>query len=161
MFQKKKKLGFHVSFCLVNYLILAALSVSLVMLNDTKNEFLYRFPLVRIFEYLIALDIGFLFVNKSLKDKFQFRLLDNYVFKSLIDLLYIIMFILIMYVFPNNLLNRHVVGIPVICSFIVYMCIEKRSILFDIFSSKVFNFFGNISFECYMFHLLVILLQER
>ena len=155
VFNKTKRLRHHIIFCLINYIILAVFSIYLVLIHQPNHEFYYRFYLIRIFEYLIALDIGFIYLKK-LKNNLNFEAFNNYFYKSVIDFIYIIIFILIMYVLPNNLLYRHVIGIPVICSFIIFMCIEKRSILYDIFSSKFFNFLGNISYECYMIHILVL-----
>ena len=158
-FNKKENLKFHITFSLANYLILTIFSIYLMTIDETTNislySFLYCFPVIRLFEYFIALDLGFLFV-KIFKNKLNFKFLDNYFLKSLIDILYIGLFLIIMYVLPSNALNRHLFAIPVICSFIVYLCIEKRSLLFDIFSSKLFNRGGNISYECFLIHIIVI-----
>lgn len=153
-FNQNNNLKFHIIFSFVNYLILTVFSIYLMLINVPNNEFFFRFPVIRLFEYFVALDVGFIFV-KFLKGKLDFKIFNNYFYKSLIDVLYAAVFILIMYVLPNNLLYRHVIAIPVVCSFFVYMCIEKRSFLYDIFTSKLFDFGGNISYECYMIHLLL------
>ena len=171
-FNKKSNLRLHIIFCLINYLILVIFSSVLILLNDSQNEFLYRFPIIRIFEYIIALDIGFIFikllkdklnpisvisVNSSINDKF----LDNYIIKSIIDIFFICAFLLIMYVCPSNLLYRHVLGLPLMILFLIYLCIDKKSFLYDILKSKLCNFFGNISFECYLIHILVLHLSLK
>lgn len=153
-FNKKRNLKFHIKFCIINYLILAIFSIILVLLRDPNNEYLYRFPVIRAFEFAIALDIGFIFTK--LKHKIQLKNPNNYLHNNITDIVFILLFLLIMYILPNNLLSRHVFGIPLILAFIVYMSIEKRSFLQDIFNSKFLNFLGNLSFECYLIHYLVI-----
>jgi len=159
LLNKKFSPKFHAGFCLINYLILIIFSFWLFLRHDVYNEFLYRFPVVRLFEYVIALDIGIVFA-KLLKDNIKPKFLDNYFYKSLVDLVFVILFLVILYICPNNLLYRHLFEIPLVVLFLVYICIQKRSVLFDILNSNICNLLGNISFECFMIHILVFRLSS-
>lgn len=153
LLNKIKDIKYHVLFCIVNYLILFIFSLNLVNNNDTQNSFLYIFPPVRIFEYMIGLDFGLIYI-KNLKTNMNYNI--SYALKSIIDTLFVLLFLFCIYGLPNNLLTRHSFAMPLFCCFLLYLCYEKRSILYDCLCSKLCIFLGNISYECYLIHYLVL-----
>ena len=150
---KIKDLKFHILFCIINYLILLSFSLILVAHNDSQNNFFYVFPPVRIIEYMIGLDVGFVYV-KILKNKMNFEISSK--LKNLIDILFIILFLFCIYWLPNNLLVRHALAMPLFCCLMIYLCYEKESILYNFLSGKLCNFIGNVSYECFLIHYLVL-----
>ena len=153
LLNKIKNIKFHFLFCFLNYLILIIFSLFLVLKNDTQNLYFYTIPYVRIFEYMIGLDLGLIYV-KILKDKQNNNI--SYAFKSIIDVLFVILFFGCIYALPNNLLTRHSLAMPLFGCFLLYLCCETRSILYDFFNSKFCIFIGNISYECFLIHYPIL-----
>jgi peptidoglycan/LPS O-acetylase OafA/YrhL len=150
---KIKNIRFHILFCIINYLILFIFSLYLAIHNDMQNEFLYRFPVIRIFEYMIGIDFGLIYI-KILKEKMNGNI--SYTIKSIIDMFFVLLFIFCIYGLPNNLLTRHSFAMPLFCCFMLYLCYEKRSIFYDFLNSKFCIFIGNISYECFLIHYIVL-----
>lgn len=152
LLNKIKPVKFHILFCIINYLILLVYSLNLIANNDTNNLGLYTSPYIRLFEYMIGLDIGLIY-TKIMKNKMNFNI--SYTLKSIIDILFVFLFLFCIYGLPNDLLTRHALAMPLFCCFMIYLCYEKRSILYDLLSSNYFIFIGSISYEFYLIHYLL------
>lgn len=154
---KIRSLKCHILFCLVNYLILLRFSFYLASHYNTQNLYFYILAYVRIFEYMIALDTGIIF-KKFVKDKINIDI--SYLLKSIIDIFFVAVFIACIYGLPNDLITRHSFAMPLFCCFLIYLCYEKRSILYDFLNSKFCIFIGSITYECYLIHYPIFKILE-
>lgn len=122
-------------------------------------DFLYKFPLERIFQYSFGLILGMYYVNKSYKLQTFFCLHKH----PILCESFIILFALMVMSIPKyHAILNPIIGTPVISLIIVYLCYVKKGFLYNLLTHKLSQYIGNISFECYLMHyLLCILLSKK
>jgi peptidoglycan/LPS O-acetylase OafA/YrhL len=137
--------------------IWGVISITLSILpNGPDNNFIrwvcYFFPVVRVFEFLVGLVLGVLFLESKDKiSKYSTALF------SLLEFTSITLIVLMVLISPNIIQNLKYsqIFIPFWGLLIIVFAFQKGIISYFI-SSKVLVYLGEVSFSFYMVHMLVI-----
>ncbi len=154
---KIKKLSGLMLYILINFLILMIICVIILNFNQQNDDFFYKLPLIRLFQYSIGLGLGFVYQKYIYNCRYLF---ENYYLKSFVDLIFLLI-IFEIFLIPKDIVISNIVFLPIICIIILYLCNINKSISNIYFDSKIILFLSNISMECYLIHFVVMLLLQN
>lgn len=143
----------------VSYVLLVIIGGVLQMFHMENTNYYYKMPLIRIIQYFIAINLGMIYKNylSSKMDTF----LNKISLKNIFDIAFIVVIISLMFSpFAHSIFYRNLVCLPVISIFILYLCINGKSILYSILNNKTVHFISGICFECYLIHYVVMELMK-
>ncbi|SDJ26183.1 Peptidoglycan/LPS O-acetylase OafA/YrhL, contains acyltransferase and SGNH-hydrolase domains [Lachnospiraceae bacterium G41] len=119
--------------------------------RNTNIQYMhYAFPISRLFEYIAGMSLGYFI--RSISKKITY---NNFLFYSILELLMFTFWIYNIFLpmkdWKYNIIHWFIPNCLLICVFAL-----GKGLLSDIFKLKFFLFLGNISFECFLLHKVII-----
>lgn len=147
-FIKKRNLLICLFLTYLCIIFLALIPVFIPQLQQ-YSAFIYKFPPIRVFHYSIGLIVGMMYASNS------YKLQNNDIIEKhpyLIEVLVLLSIFIIMFGFRHGDISNPILGMPIILITIIYLCNVKNGLLYKLFTNKISQYLGSISFECYMIH---------
>lgn len=122
--------------------------------------FLYYFPLIRLFQFVIGYILGMCYKEYNLSSIFN-KFIQNNKYKSIFDILFVLIIFVLIYVVGSSswhttIIIDYLLYIPLICLFILYLCVNFNSIIDKFLNSKFSMFLAGISMEAFLIHYIFI-----
>lgn len=157
-FLKRQNLLLYLFILYICIVCIALIPLAIPFLRHNAS-FLYKFPLIRIFHYGFGLVLGMIYATNQYKLQ-KIKIIQNH--SLLFECFVIFSTLIIMFGFKHGDVSNPILGTPIISIIILYLCNIKNGLLYKLFTNKVSQYLGNISFECYLIHYpLCILLSDK
>ena len=154
-FLRKRNL---LKFLCITYICIVFVALIPYIIPYLHNFSGYKFPPVRLLQYISGLILGIMYVTNS------YNLQNNVMVKKhpyLSECIVIFLLLAVSCFIKGDTLNT-ILGLPLISVTIIYLCNINNGLLHKLFTGKISQYLGNISFECYMIHYpLCILLADK
>lgn len=122
---------------------------------DSKLEFLhYVFPLARTPEYLSGMCLGYLMSSYRKETKYFSNSTEIIIF-TLLEMS-TLLFWLIMILIPKSVIYERFIWWVFLNVLIIWVFSYGKGLLSQLFKSKIFVYLGDISFECFLIHQIII-----
>lgn len=149
----KKQIGQVVFSGLIVVVFVSLIFYCYMTRNSDIVRFQYIYPIARLFEYLIGILFGFIICNINKK---YYSLEKFKVYFTIIESIALFVWLCsvcmpVKYLWAERSLQWVVPNILVIIVFAI-----GKGYISELFKVKILRYFGDISFECYILHVLVI-----
>lgn len=148
----KKKRSNEAFTCLILVLVLLTVGYSYITYTDQAHFLQYIFPPARIGQYLIAMIVGY--IIRSIKEKANYKLKKSLMF-SIFEIVALLLWTVTLQLPSETWCSRLVFWI-LPNTFLIGIFLFGKGILSEIFSKKPLVLLGDISFECYLTHQIII-----
>ena len=141
---------------LIIIILIFELTYAFSFRNMNQTFYNYVFPISRLFEYLIGMLLGIFFLNNKKRNNPY-----NIYIATLLEIL-VFVFIFIIMIIPNDIIWIDRISKWIIPNILlIYIYASGNGFISKIFSNRIFVILGDISFESFLIHAIVLLIYYR